>query len=124
LNYYGQFGGRGTFSGKDTIKVNGKTLTFAKAVIATGGTAAIPNIAGLKEAPYFTNDKILNLTELPQRLGVIGAGPIGLEPAQAFQRFGSQVTVFFIDYTPLTILTPILHKKHGKRPEGIKNFVS
>jgi pyruvate/2-oxoglutarate dehydrogenase complex dihydrolipoamide dehydrogenase (E3) component len=88
------FIGKGTFTGKNTIEVNGKTLSFAKAVIATGGTAAIPNISGLQEAPYLTNATIFNLTELPSRLGVIGAGPIGLELAQAFQRFGSQVTVF------------------------------
>jgi len=88
------FIGKGTFTGKNNIEVNGKTLTFAKAVIATGGTAAIPNIPGLQEAPYLTNATIFNLTELPLRLGVIGAGPIGLELAQSFQRFGSQVTVF------------------------------
>jgi pyruvate/2-oxoglutarate dehydrogenase complex dihydrolipoamide dehydrogenase (E3) component len=88
------FLGKGKFTGRDTIEVNGRTLTFAKAVVATGGTAAIPNIPGLMQAPYLTNATIFNLTELPARLGVIGAGPIGLEMAQAFQRFGSQVTVF------------------------------
>jgi pyruvate/2-oxoglutarate dehydrogenase complex dihydrolipoamide dehydrogenase (E3) component len=88
------FIGKGTFTGKNTIEVNGKTLNFAKAVVATGGTAAIPNIPGLKHVPHLTNATIFNLTELPARLGVIGAGPIGLELAQAFQRFGSQVTVF------------------------------
>ncbi len=88
------FMGRGVFTGKNSIEVGGKTLTFAKAVIATGGTAAIPNIPGLAEVPYLTNNSIFNLTELPKRFGVIGAGPIGLELAQAFQRFGSEVTVF------------------------------
>ena len=88
------FIGKGTFTGDNLIEVNGKTLKFAKAVIATGGTAAIPNIPGLKEAPYLTNATVFNLTELPQRMAVIGAGPIGIELAQAFQRFGSQVTVF------------------------------
>ena len=88
------FIGKGRFTGKNTIEVNGKTLKFAKAVVATGGTAAVPNIPGLKQVPYLTNASIFNLTELPARLGVIGAGPIGLELAQAFQRFGSQVTVF------------------------------
>lgn len=97
--YSGQLGvdlfmGRGTFTGKNSIEVNGKTLTFTKAVIATGGTAAIPNIPGLAKAPYLTNSTVFNLTELPKRLGIIGAGPIGLELAQAFQRLGSQVTVF------------------------------
>ena len=88
------FIGKGSFTGKNTIEVNGQTLTFAKAVVATGGTAAVPNIPGLKQVQYLTNASIFNLTELPARLGIIGAGPIGLEMAQAFQRFGSQVTVF------------------------------
>ena len=88
------FLGKGRFTGKNTIEVNGKTLKFAKAVVATGGTAAVPDIPGLNQVPYLTNASVFNLTELPARLGVIGAGPIGLELAQAFQRLGSQVTVF------------------------------
>lgn len=88
------FMGRGVFTGNHRLEVNGQTLNFAKAVIATGGTAAIPAIPGLAACPFLTNSSIFNLTELPQRLGVIGAGPIGLELAQAFQRFGAQVTVF------------------------------
>ncbi len=89
--------GRAVFTSPTTVEVNGKTLKFAKAVVATGGTAAIPNIPGLAEAPYLTNSTIFNLTELPERFGVIGAGPIGMELAQAFQRLGSQVTVFSRD---------------------------
>ncbi len=88
------FIGKGRFTDKNSIEVNGQTLIFAKAVVATGGTAAVPNIPGVKQVPYLTNASIFNLTELPARMGVIGAGPIGLELAQAFQRFGSQVTVF------------------------------
>ena len=88
------FIGKGAFTGNNRIEVNGKSLKFAKAVVATGGTAAIPNIPGLKEAPYLTNATIFNLTALPERLAVIGAGPIGIELAQAFQRLGSHVSVF------------------------------
>jgi pyruvate/2-oxoglutarate dehydrogenase complex dihydrolipoamide dehydrogenase (E3) component len=88
------FIGKGVFTGNNSIEVNGRTLNFAKAVVATGGTAAIPNIPGLKAAPYLTNATLFNLTRLPERLAVIGAGPIGIEMAQAFQRLGSQVTVF------------------------------
>ncbi len=88
------FVGRGKFTGPDTVEVNGKTLRFAKAVVATGGTAAVPKIPGLEKAPYLTNASVFNLTELPRRLAVIGAGPIGLELSQAFRRFGSEVTVF------------------------------
>ena len=88
------FMGKGKFTGPNTLEVNGKTLNFSKAIVATGGSAAIPPIPGLKEAPYLTNATVFNLTELPARLGVIGAGPIGMELAQCFQRFGSEVTVF------------------------------
>lgn len=88
------FIGRARFTSKNTVSINGQTLTFAKAVVGTGGTAAVPNIPGLSEAPYLTNATIFNLVSLPARLGVIGSGPIGLELAQAFRRFGSQVTVF------------------------------
>ena len=88
------FMGKAVFTGPNTVEVNGKNLSFSKAVIATGGSAAIPNIPGLAEASYLTNSTIFNLTELPKRFGVIGAGPIGLELAQAFQRLGSKVTVF------------------------------
>ncbi len=91
------FIGKGKFTGQNTIEVNGQTLNFAKAVVATGGTASVPPIPGLKNAPYLTNANIFNLTELPARMGVIGAGPIGMELAQAFQRLGSQVTVFSRD---------------------------
>ena len=87
------FLGHGTFTGPNSINVDGQTLHFARAVIATGGTASIPPIPGLKEAPILTNANIFNLTELPKRLAVIGSGPIGLELAQSFRRFGSEVTV-------------------------------
>ena len=88
------FIGHGRFAGAQSLEVGGETLTFSKAVVATGGTAAVPPIPGLREAPYLTNATVFNLTSLPARLGVIGAGPIGLELAQAFQRFGAAVTVF------------------------------
>jgi len=88
------FIGRGKFTGANTIEVNGKTLIFSKAIVATGGSPAIPNIPGIETVSYLTNATVFNLTELPKRLAVIGVGPIGLELAQAFQRFGSQVTVF------------------------------
>jgi pyruvate/2-oxoglutarate dehydrogenase complex dihydrolipoamide dehydrogenase (E3) component len=116
------FLGKGSFTGKNTIEVNGKTLTFAKAVVATGGTAAIPNIPGLREAPYLTNATIFNLTQLPRRLGVIGAGPIGLELAQAFQRFGSRVTVFSRSGKILPKEDPDVAKivENSLRRDGIK----
>ena len=86
--------GNGRFTGADTVEVGGKTLQFAKAAICTGARAAAPPISGLEEAGYLTNETIFSLTELPSKLAVIGAGPIGCEMAQSFARFGSQVCLF------------------------------
>ena len=85
------FIGAGRFVDSSTIEVGGERLSFKKAVIAAGARAAAPPIAGLDEVAYLTNETIFSLTELPKRLGVIGAGPIGCEMAQAFARFGSEV---------------------------------
>lgn len=87
------FQGSGRFTGANTLEVAGKTLRFSKAVIATGARAAELPIPGLKEAGYLTNETVFNLTELPKRLVVIGAGPIGCELSQAFARFGSKVSL-------------------------------
>ncbi len=87
--------GSGRFLGTDRIQVEGpagdRQLTFARAAVCTGARASVPTIPGLQEAGYRTNETVFSLTELPQRLGVIGAGPIGCELAQAFARFGSHV---------------------------------
>ncbi len=85
--------GSGAFVGPDALQVGGQELRFKKAVIATGARASAPPIAGLAEAGYLTNETVFSLTELPRRLAVIGAGPIGCEFAQAFARFGSEVTL-------------------------------
>jgi pyruvate/2-oxoglutarate dehydrogenase complex dihydrolipoamide dehydrogenase (E3) component len=85
------FLGEGRFTGPDALVVAGQTLRFRRAVIATGGRAAAPPMPGLGESGYRTNETIFSLTELPQRLAVIGGGPIGCELAQAFARFGSRV---------------------------------
>ena len=85
------FLGGGTFTGADSVEVSGQTLRFSKAVIATGARAAAPPIPGLKDVPYLTNETVFSLTTLPKRFGVIGAGPIGCEMAQAFARLGAEV---------------------------------
>ncbi len=86
--------GNGQFTGSDTVEVNGTTLQFSKAVICTGARAAAPPIAGLEEVGYLTNESVFSLTDLPPRIGIIGAGPIGCEMAQSFARFGSNVFLF------------------------------
>lgn len=85
------FIGTGEFTGRDRLRVGGKTLEFSKAVVATGARASAPPIEGLEEAGYLTNETVFSLTELPRRLLVIGAGPIGCELSQAFARFGAEV---------------------------------
>ena len=85
--------GHATFLSRDTVEVDGKPLKFAKAVIATGGRAEVPPIPGLKEAGYLTNDTVFQLTDRPNRLAIIGGGPIGCEMAQSFRRLGSEVTL-------------------------------
>ncbi len=87
------FLGEGRFTGRDSVTVGGRALRFRRAVIATGARAAAPPIPGLEATGYLTNETIFGLTELPRRLTVIGAGPIGCELAQAFARLGSAVTV-------------------------------
>jgi len=88
------FLGEGRFTSPTTLAVGGRTLAFARAVITTGARAVALGIPGLEEAGYLTNETVFSLTELPHRLAVIGAGPIGCEMAQAFRRLGSEVTLF------------------------------
>jgi pyruvate/2-oxoglutarate dehydrogenase complex dihydrolipoamide dehydrogenase (E3) component/uncharacterized membrane protein YdjX (TVP38/TMEM64 family) len=85
--------GQGRFTSPTTVEVDGRTLEFAKAVVTTGARAKAPAIPGLAEAGYLTNETVFWLTELPRRLAVIGAGPIGCELAQSFRRFGAEVTL-------------------------------
>ncbi len=87
------FLGDGSFTGPDTVEVDGVTLRFSKAVIATGARAVQPPIEGIQQAGFLTNETVFTLTERPARLAVFGAGPLGCELAQAFARLGSQVTI-------------------------------
>lgn len=91
------FLGEGRFAAPDCVEVGGKRLRFKKAVIATGARAAALPIPGLAEAGSLTNETVFSLTELPRRLAVIGAGPIGCEMAQAFARFGSKVSILELE---------------------------
>lgn len=87
------FFGQAEFSAPDAVEVDGVTLRFSKCVIATGARPATPDIAGIAEAGFLTNETVFNLTKRPPRLLVIGGGPLGCELAQAFGRLGSEVTI-------------------------------
>ena len=85
------FLGDGQFASNNTVTVEDRVLKFKKAVIATGSRAAIPEIPGLVAAGYLTNETVFSLVKRPQRLAVIGGGPIGCELAQTFRRLGCEV---------------------------------
>ena len=86
--------GAARFQDGDTVVVGDEIVIKARRfVIATGSSPALPPIPGLRETPHLTNETVFELTERPEHLIVIGAGPMGLELAQAFRRLGSAVTV-------------------------------
>jgi pyruvate/2-oxoglutarate dehydrogenase complex dihydrolipoamide dehydrogenase (E3) component len=88
------FFGTARFAGACTVLVDDQRLRFGRAVIATGGRPAVPQVRGLDAVSILTSETVFELTALPRRLLVIGGGPIGCELAQAFARFGAAVTVF------------------------------
>jgi len=81
------------FTDEHTIALDGKRTSARKWVIATGSSPAIPDLPGLAETPFLTNRELFSLERLPEALIILGAGPIAIEMAQAFQRLGSRVTV-------------------------------
>ena len=83
--------GEASFAGEGRVKVGDQVLEYKKAVIATGARAVAPPVEGLAEAGYLDNETVFSLTKRPRRIAVIGAGPIGCELAQSFQRLGSEV---------------------------------
>ncbi len=83
--------GQASFVDSETIDVAGQRLPYKRAVIATGTRASVPQVNGLRDIDYLTNETIFSLAELPKRLGIVGAGPIGCEMAQAFAQLGSKV---------------------------------
>lgn len=89
--------GPATFVDEHTIKVEGIKYYGDLIFIATGTEPVIPPIEGLSEVPYLTNVDVFNLTEIPNRLTIIGGGAIGVEMAQAFSRLGSKVTIVHMD---------------------------
>jgi pyruvate/2-oxoglutarate dehydrogenase complex dihydrolipoamide dehydrogenase (E3) component len=85
---HARFKNRKTVAVSDTVEIRARRF-----VVATGSTPALPPIPGLETVPYLTNETVFNLTECPRHLLVLGAGPVGLELAQAFRRLGAAVTV-------------------------------
>jgi pyruvate/2-oxoglutarate dehydrogenase complex dihydrolipoamide dehydrogenase (E3) component len=85
--------GNATFPERGVIQVGDTELRYDKLVLSTGSSPAIPPLEGLAEVDYWTNVEATETKEVPRRLVVLGAGPVGCELAQFFQRVGSQVTL-------------------------------
>ena len=81
------------FTGPDTVVAGDAEIRARRFVVATGSRAFVPPIPGLDQVPYLTNENLFELREVPEHLAIIGAGPIGLEMAQAHRRLGARVTV-------------------------------
>ncbi len=112
------------FEGERTVGSDSVEVTAKRIVIASGGRARIPNIQGLADAPYLTNETIWSLQTLPQHLIILGAGPIGVELGQAFRRLGSEVTIIEAGQ-PLARLEPE-HKDlvvESLKADGVKLVV-
>ncbi len=85
--------GSARLSAGKTIIVNGERIQADRIILCTGSRPSIPSIPGLNDIQYLTNQNLFTLERLPHRLLVLGAGAIGLEMGQAFQRLGSQVAI-------------------------------
>jgi pyruvate/2-oxoglutarate dehydrogenase complex dihydrolipoamide dehydrogenase (E3) component len=81
------------FAGANLVLAGGIPLSFKKAIIATGARPKTSDIPGLDAVGYLTSDSLFDLAALPERLGIIGGGPLGCELAQAFCRLGSHVII-------------------------------
>ena len=85
--------GAARFTDKATVAVGDFTIRARRFVVATGSSPAVPPIPGLSETPYLTNETIFERKRCPEHLIISGAGPIGIELAQAHRRLGAKVTV-------------------------------
>jgi pyruvate/2-oxoglutarate dehydrogenase complex dihydrolipoamide dehydrogenase (E3) component len=83
--------GQGRFVGPHQFLLDGQLLTAAHVILATGSRPVEPNIPGLEPGDYLTNKTLFDLEDIPDRLLVVGGGPVSVEMAQAFARLGSQV---------------------------------
>ncbi|MDC3412965.1 mercury(II) reductase [Aquibacillus sp. 3ASR75-286] len=82
--------GEAKFVDEKSIEVNGETKTAKRIMIATGASPSVPNIPGLKEIDYLTSTTLLELTEVPKRLAVIGSGYIAMELGQMIHNLGTE----------------------------------
>lgn len=90
---YALFPGEATFTAPNALRVGGLELASDRILIATGSRTAVPAIPGIEDVDWLDHVSALELERVPESLLVIGGGPVGLELAQIFARFGSRVTI-------------------------------
>ena len=118
--------GRAEFTSPVDIRVDGKTITAEKSILAVGAKQVDIPIPGLNEAGYITNREVLQLDKLPQSMIVIGGGYVGVEFAQMYSRFGTKVTLLGRAPQVMRKEEPELSAKlaHVMRAEGIDLYTS
>lgn len=85
--------GDARFIDEHSVRLNGRTYSSKKWVIATGSSPSVPPLEGLDKTKYLTNEDMYSLEELPRTMIILGGGPIGVEFAQAFTRLGTKVSI-------------------------------
>lgn len=114
--------GKAQFAGPNSVKVNNKTYTGKKIVLATGSSPRKLELPGIEKVDYLTNETIFDIDYLPKKFLIIGGGPIGIELGQAFNRLGSEVHI--LEHGPKFLpkesseISEVLHKQLEK--EGMK----
>ncbi|MGH7196394.1 MAG: dihydrolipoyl dehydrogenase family protein [Candidatus Saccharimonadales bacterium] len=111
LSHVTHIRGRASFTSPRTVQVNGQTVEAEKFIIATGSTATVPPIDGLQKTGFLTHIEALKRKQLPKSLAIIGAGPLGLEFAQMYARFGCKVTILHKGPSIAPQAEPVLSQK-------------
>lgn len=123
--------GEASFVDEHTLNIAGKddeerTVTSRYFFICTGGRASVPPIKGIENVNYLTNESLFEIDDLPSKLIIIGAGPIGTEMAQSFQRLGTEVHVLDMASRILMNDNPELSEMlmDQLKSEGIKYYMN
>lgn len=118
--------GHAEYTSPGDIHVDGKQIVAEKSILAVGSKQDVPNIPGLEEAGYITNNEALTLQELPESMIIIGGGYVGVEFAQMYSRFGTQVTLICRSPRVMTKEEPELSELLGELlvEEGIDCHLS
>jgi pyruvate/2-oxoglutarate dehydrogenase complex dihydrolipoamide dehydrogenase (E3) component len=109
--------GQPEFTDEHAMTLDGKTYSAKKWLVATGSSPFVPPIEGLDNTPFITNKEIFYLDKLPKSMVIIGAGPIGIEMGQSFNRFGTEVTV-------VDMADQILNKEDKDMSDGVMQVLS